>query len=1059
MTLLRRWFRTFGDVRPDERGPVAVLFTYGLLALASFYVIKPVRNAVFLARSGSEGLPLAYVLTAVAVVGVMIVYSRVVDRVGRRTLFSASLAGLAATLLGFRWLLAVEAGAGPLAAGAFYVFGKLYPLLVISQFWLIANLLFDTGQARRLFGVIGLSPILGSIVGSSAAGWLGERLGTSDLLLLAVGLLAGCAALLPALASDLGGGRQRSGRLTEKVSRSAFRVVAESSHLRTIALILGLTVVVGTLVDFQFNRAVELAIDGEDARTEFFGRFFAGMSAFSVLIQLILTGFVLRRFGLRVALFVLPVVLAVGSVAILLLPALLTTTLTKGAESSLRYSLDQATRELLFLPVPEEDTYRAKPLIDLGVYRGGTGIGGLVLLLLVNGAGLPLRWLSIVTLALIAAWLWAAWRMRAEFGASLRRLIGVRDVRLEELITRRLNAETREEVRQVLTSGDEEEILYALSLVELDPSPTLAGEIASLLDHASEEVRRRAISLLTTLEYGEAAGRVEEALAEDPSLTVRAEAVQYLCSVAATNAADRMDELLDHEDDVEVRLAATGCLLRHGRGETLDRGMKVVEVMTESNDVADRVGAARVLGDLEGVSEPALELFRRLLEDPEAEVRDAAMRAAGDAGAVDFGPLLLDRLADARHRSAAIDGIKALGPRIHDQVLDRICWDGCRPDVQVLLPRTLVPHAEQDAVRRLERLVPKLGAAARYEAVKALNRLRLTRPELSFDAIDEEAIVRMEMEDGHLAEAQRIVLARRENGELGFLLRTLEQRTRDALERALRTVGLTHPTSDLYAAFQALEAPDRPTRQHGFELLDASLPQMYREWFDPLANPDATADQRLAAARERFGVQPGDSDNVLDSLSGCGDPWLVLLARRALGRPLGDVDGDALTQRMRADTLLDTLRPLPNDGEEIMKLVERADVLRRTRLFQEVRTEDLIGVATLMREASFDEDDVLFDEGQPGGTLYVVVEGRIQALKEDRVLFTAEPDDSVGTLSLLDGFLTDYRAVARERTTALALDGEDFRNLLTAREDVTTSVIRYLAGIVRRLNETARETE
>ncbi len=89
-----------------------------------------------------------------------------------------------------------------------------------------------------------------------------------------------------------------------------------------------------------------------------------------------------------------------------------------------------------------------------------------------------------------------------------------------------------------------------------------------------------------------------------------------------------------------------------------------------------------------------------------------------------------------------------------------------------------------------------------------------------------------------------------------------------------------------------------------------------------------------------------------------------------------------------------------------MVIVERAEVLRHTELFSNLRMEDLAGLAALVEEHEYSNQEVLFDEGEVGHELFIIVEGRVEAVKADRTLFTADPGRTVGDLSLLDGLPT-----------------------------------------------------
>jgi AAA family ATP:ADP antiporter len=149
---IRRELVTILDIRPQERIRVLLLSLYFFLVITSYYVIKPVRNSLFIQRLGADNLPYVYILTALLVGLLITVYSHWADRITRRALVQRTFAFLASNLLIFWWVL--NRG-GLLSSGAFYIWGRIYPLLLVSQFWLVANDYFTTPQAKRVFGVIG----------------------------------------------------------------------------------------------------------------------------------------------------------------------------------------------------------------------------------------------------------------------------------------------------------------------------------------------------------------------------------------------------------------------------------------------------------------------------------------------------------------------------------------------------------------------------------------------------------------------------------------------------------------------------------------------------------------------------------------------------------------------------------------------------------------------------------------------------------------------------------------------------------------------------------------
>lgn len=1042
---IREWVGSLTDVRRDEWKHVVLMLLYGFLALTSYYVVKPARNAVIVDRLGTQNLPLVYIATAAVITAVMILYSRWVDRVGRLRLLLGTLGFLAASLLLFRWLLL---GGSLLTSGLFYAWGKLYPLLLVSQFWLVANLLFTTRQAKRLFGLIGLGLILGGAAGSVTAAYAAEAVGTENLLLISVGLLAVCAGLVVALVPDLEDGGQGGARLVERMSGDAFGLLFRSSHLRTLALLLGLTILVETLVDWQFNRAVELFIAGEDEKTAFYGSFFALVNVASVAVQVLFTSWVLRRFGIGVALLVLPVALLISAGGILAVPVLLTAAATKGAEGALRYSLDQSTRELLFLPVPTELKYRVKPLIDLAVYRGGTGVGGLILLLLVNGMGLGIRSVALVVMALVGVWIATTVRMKDEFRASVKRLIGIRDVDVRELVVQNLDADTRREIREAMRCDDRERIRYALSLLRYRGVSGFGPELEELLDHDDPEIRARALVLLAETGYEEAVDRAR-ALLVDPHLFVRVAAINYVSRHGPDDPAREVRRFLAHEGH-GVRAAAIALILMGGpTDELMSQGS--VEELEREEKLEERLAHARALLEADPASESGRDILESLLEDDDHEVRHAAMRAAGLARVRRFLSVLVERLADPDDRPVAARALSACVPEVQERLMAVLRDPDAPLGIRLTIPALLVEKANQESVKLLVDALEPAPSRVRFEILKALNKIRRSHPDLEFGGYDLDPVVDDEARRAYHW-AHRLRCARRKGTCHPLLERTMRQRTEEAAERAFRALGMTYPLEDLQAAFRAMHSTNRVLREQGFELAENILSLRHRNLFDPLLNPDRSLEVVARAAEERFGRRVKGRDETLRELEELDDPWVRLLARIeaghevAVGSPL---TLETLKDRLAPRVFLGRAAPEREEIPTVMEIIDRAELLSRSKVFEQMRGEELAAVAALAEVEAFGRGQ-RFGPGSPlDARLYVVDEGRLGAVRDGRILYTAGPGEAFVDASFLDGCGSRAELEALEDSRALSLRRAHLFMVMEERFPVVRGMLNHLGVLIR----------
>ena len=179
----------FRDIRPGERGLAGLLVLTYALALFGFYLLKPVRDALFLSQQSAADLPLAFILSAVLAVPVSVAYSRASRKLGLGSLTVASFVLVILCLGIWRVALAVP---GAVSSYVFYAWVGIAGGLVASQFWLIGNAVCNAQQAKRMFPMLSLGGICGASLGGWAAGQMAAAPGFDPLDLLLV-----CAAVWP----------------------------------------------------------------------------------------------------------------------------------------------------------------------------------------------------------------------------------------------------------------------------------------------------------------------------------------------------------------------------------------------------------------------------------------------------------------------------------------------------------------------------------------------------------------------------------------------------------------------------------------------------------------------------------------------------------------------------------------------------------------------------------------------------------------------------------------------------------------------------------------------
>jgi AAA family ATP:ADP antiporter len=418
--VLDRLLAPFTVVLPGEGKSAALLTLAIFLLLTAYYVLKVVREPLILSGGGAELKSYTSAAQAVLLLLLIPVYSAIANRVNRIYLISIVTLFFVSNLLVF-YVLAMAGTPG--LGVAFFVWVGIFNLMIIAQFWSFANDVYTPEQGKRLFAILGFGQTLGATFGGVVSKVLIGHLRVHQLMLVAAAMLA----LYLLLVRLVHRRSQRAARATAAVAdepmldrRGGFALVARDRYLLLIALLLLVLNFVNTNGEYILGRVVTGeatrlvatgATDGIPASefTErfigtFYADYFTWVSALTAFIQIFLVSRILRRFGVRVALYVLPVV-ALGAYGIIaFVPLLALIRLAKIGENSLDYSLNNTTRQALFLPTSREAKYKAKAAIDtLFVRAGDLSSAGLVF------AGTLLafqpRDFAVINICLIMLWL------------------------------------------------------------------------------------------------------------------------------------------------------------------------------------------------------------------------------------------------------------------------------------------------------------------------------------------------------------------------------------------------------------------------------------------------------------------------------------------------------------------------------------------------------------------------------------------------------------------------------------------------------------------------------
>lgn len=1063
---IQRLLAPIVDVRREEARAVLLMFCHSFLAMSAYNIVKPLTRAQFIQELGADNLPWVLVVSGVLVGLVMQLYSRAVSRLPPRTVQAATQIGIALLLIVFWALFRASA---PGASVLFYFSGQILGVLLISQFWTLANDIYDARQAKRLFGFIGGGASLGGITASALVAFTVGQVGTNNLLLVSAAMLLVCAAVVTAVLRQ-----SRAATVTVAAAdesgvggREAVRLLRESRHLQLIALVIGFAAIGAGLLDQQLNMAVEEAAGagGANSIAAFLGQVQLYLSIAGLVVQVWLTSRIHRHLGVGFAILILPIGLGATGGLILVTGALWAAAAGRVVDAGLRYTVDKTTREILFLPLPLDLRRRAKAFVDVTVDRFAKGIGAALTLALIQPWGLGLSWhqLSWVSLAVTALWIVGAVMAYRQYLAAFRASIAQGRVRPAEVRLNAADLSTVETLVEELAHPDERRVLYAIDLLESFDKRHLITPL--LLRHPSSRVRARVLGAVDAIRpdvAGRWAPEIERLIA-DPEPEIRTAAIGALAGLRHENALANARVLIRDENP---HIAATAAVMLSKSGDeddqrVVDRTLTAFTADTRRESAGVRRDLAAAAG--RAATPRARDLLVQLLDDPDPEVAEEAMRSIRALDDPDFwfAPKLISLLGQRQLKSSARETLVRYGEPVIDAL--RYCLDNPAEAVWVRrhIPATLARIPGQASMDILVATLRTDDRFLRFKAIAAIEKLHRDHPDLK---IAREPVERLALAEGsaHYARLRSHYNLFVEGGLPAetTLAGELSEKSDRSVDRVYRLLGLLHPWKDIAAARWAIVFGDSRARAGAVEYLDNVLSTRLRNWLIPVLE-DLPVEERVKRGDALLKSRPRGVDTTLRALLADPDPVVAAAAVHLVGT-LGIRTLDVEVNRLAADREADRIvtdaaawvRALRGGsrrdgaGTGALPAVEVVDRLRKLPLFASVGVDEMFRIAAAGRQAEHVAGATLFEAGSKPDPMYLLLDGGTSAVGGGAARKSTAPA-ALGFEEALEGRPVTETIRTTTRTVTLVLGNDELRTLLADNTDLVRGLFRTLAELTR----------
>jgi ATP:ADP antiporter, AAA family len=803
----------FVDLRPGEAGAAVLFFLYFFLITFPAYIIKPVKESLLQSALPPALFPLAPLLTAALIGFVVSGNAALLERFSRRRYVALTMGFFILSLLAFRFLFTLGWKGLPVV---YWFWSDVFVSVTVSQFWIAVNDRYNPHQAKRLIGFFISGGLLGGIAGSLLSLRLAGLIRTENLLLVCPALLLLTLGVVDRIYKDRAPDRTEDSQpryeARPKIGYGeSFRLVRRNRYLLLLAGAVASATMLSTVIQQQFLTVTRAAFPVQDERTAFNAAFLAGLLVVSAFFNAFATGRILRRSGLQAALLIAPLLLLLGSAAVVAVPAALLlgwSTALKGADKGLENTLGQSVRELLYIPVPADIKYKAKTFIDLFVNKFAGGLGAVLILLILNGLRAGFRWLSLLAVLLALAWIGFVRAVGAEYVAMVKSGLHRKWEDGNRIVEDRVDIDLIRLVFDTVRSRDRSSLLYAMNLLELLEKERLTPELKEIIACREDEIRARTIGCLL-----DAGGE-----------TIYPEIGQKLTK-------DEAEAGLERLVSPEAARKVLGRFLEKAvEGEPLDSEIT-------------RMESAKILGRL-APTPATMRILRGLLRDPSVEVRTYALESARRLGRLELLPALLRHLDQPATRTLAAETLASLGPQAIAPLKKALRRGGRNPRIRAAVPGILSHIGTSAAAEALAGELGGSGPELDDAIIEGLYGLKVREPETAAPVGPVRAALY-----GQIRAAYRAVLEpERTPPDLGETGALLHHRLDSRVRKIFELLALLYPAEDVIRAYQNLLTGSRKAIDYTLEMLDNLLEREPKEFLLPLIE-DLPAEVRIRRCR------------------------------------------------------------------------------------------------------------------------------------------------------------------------------------------------------------------
>jgi len=826
-----------------------------------------ISTSLFVKKIGVEYLPNIYIANSIAILISTFLYLAFADKVEKLKLFRNIAIAFGIVILIARGLIIFNFT--PIYS-ALYIISSLIFWIFFTQFWAIAVEVCNVRESRRMFSYIVSIGLFGGIISGIVARYIVDIFKTANLLLvwaLFLFLIIRSSKRIP-LSEDLNVAGQKE-KNEKSPAKNSFDDLADTAkyfftnHLVRIIiicfLIYGITVY---FLDFQFNRLMNLAYPEQDKLTGFYGIYSGWFYGITFLLQIFFTTRIIKRLGVVSTILTFPIALTIGFAALTGKFNYISGVFAKFIRDVIGNSLVDSSYPVLFSPMDEKYTSKALALVEGLVIPVGTGLAGLLLLILRSYNPI---YISISGILLGIVWIFFTFKLKKAYHGAF--------------------------IEHILTETRQEEFRSIEDLIDLKKGTTLAVLKKAMYDK-NEKLSLFAIRTLGRTKDKEAIKPLVELLINPDLEPVKiATVVEALGDIKDTYVVFVLSKYLDDPDE-RVRANAVESLGKIGGPNVLE----LIEPHLKDSSSRVRINTAIVLWKF-GHHEKANKLISEIFLSSDQESRIRATYSLSQIGSKEMLPLLIEASYDKnpRVRFQSIEGLSKISDDWAKDALIQMLKD-VKSSIRETVRKVLV---------KMQNITDKLLTAlnSQDEDIKYMAALVLAEKgeEKAIKSIIDYCVLQIRLAYQNLIYIQALLSIDDKTPGINLFVGTTTVKNQQIIEKVLRIISYLEKSVEISLSIRRLKDKDENIKADIIELLETTDVE-YKEILKltiPLLE-DISLDEKIKIAGEKFGLQKKQYQykEILEELLNSSDEWQKGCAIKIIG----EIKEDAFLERIIKET-------------------------------------------------------------------------------------------------------------------------------------------------------------